>query len=282
MKLLQNQVLKNEGKKSILYDVFYKKNNLKKPVVIFCHGYKGFKDWGAWNLVGKEFAKNNFSFIKFNFSHNGGTIKNPIDFPDLEAFGNNNFSHELNDIEIILESLIKNKDFKNDFDFNDISLIGHSRGAGSVIIKASENKKISKVISWAGVSDFKVRFNEGSNEFDNWRKKGVMYVENARTKQLMPHYFQFFQDFKKHEERFNIKSAVEKLKIPFLIIHGSKDSSVLPAEGENLFLWSKSGEIQIIEGSDHVFKSKHPWQSKKLPEDLKKVVYLTINFLKKN
>ena len=282
MKLLQNQVLKNEGKKSILYDVFYKKNNLKKPVVIFCHGYKGFKDWGAWNLVGKEFAKNNFSFIKFNFSHNGGTIKNPIDFPDLEAFGNNNFSHELNDIEIILESLIKNKDFKNDFDFNDISLIGHSRGAGSVIIKASENKKISKVISWAGVSDFKVRFNEGSNEFDNWRKKGVMYVENARTKQLMPHYFQFFEDFKKNEERFNIKSAVEKLKIPFLIIHGSKDSSVLPAEGENLFLWSKSGEIQIIEGSDHVFKSKHPWQSKKLPEDLKKVVYLTINFLKKN
>ena len=282
MKLLQNQVLKNEGKKSILYDVFYKKNSLKKPVVIFCHGYKGFKDWGAWSLAGKEFAKNNFSFIKFNFSHNGGTIKNPIDFPDLEAFGNNNFSHELNDIEIILESLIKNKDFKNDFDFNDISLIGHSRGAGSVIIKASENKKISKVISWAGVSDFKVRFNEGSNEFDNWKKKGVMYVENARTKQLMPHYFQFFQDFKKHEERFNIKSAVEKLKIPFLIIHGSKDNSVLPGEGENLFSWSKAGEIQIIEGSDHVFKSKHPWQSKKLPEDLKKVVYLTINFLKKN
>ena len=282
MKLLQNQVLKNEGNKPILYDVFYKKNSLKKPVVIFCHGYKGFKDWGAWNLVGKEFAKNNFAFIKFNFSHNGGTIKNPIDFPDLEAFGNNNFSYELNDIEIILESLIKNKDFKNDFDFNDISLIGHSRGAGSVIIKASENKKISKVISWAGVSDFKVRFNEGSNEFDNWKKKGVMYVENARTKQLMPHYFQFFQDFKKNEERFNIKSAVEKLKIPFLIIHGSKDNSVLPGEGENLFSWSKSGEIQIIEGSDHVFKSKHPWQSKKLPEDLKKVVYLTINFLKKN
>ena len=282
MKLLQNQVLKNEGKKSILYDVFYKKNSLKKPVVIFCHGYKGFKDWGAWNLVGKEFAKNNFAFIKFNFSHNGGTIKNPIDFPDLEAFGNNNFSHEMNDIEIILESLINHKNFKNDFDFNNVSLIGHSRGAGSVIIKASENKKISKVISWAGVSDFKVRFNEGSNEFDNWKKKGVMYVENARTKQLMPHYFQFFQDFKKNEERFNIKSAVEKLKIPFLIIHGSKDNSVLPGEGENLFSWSKSGEIQIIEGSDHVFKSKHPWQSKKLPEDLKKVVYLTINFLKKN
>ena len=77
----------------------------------------------------------------------------------------------------------------------------------------------------------------------------------------MPHYFQFFQDFKKHEERFNIKSAVEKLKIPFLIIHGSKDNSVLPGEGENLFSWSKSGEIHLdfhkvelphVDGSFHL------------------------------
>jgi pimeloyl-ACP methyl ester carboxylesterase len=182
----------------------------------------------------------------------------------------------------VLNHIKKSEEFESDIDLKNISLIGHSRGAGSVLIKASEELMISKIISWAGVSDFKVRFNEGSKEFDNWKKNGIMYVKNARTKQSMPHYFQFYQDFKKNEERFNIKSAVEKLKIPFLIIHGSKDTSVLPEEGENLFSWSKSGEIQIIEGSDHVFKSKHPWQSKKLPEDLKKVVCLTINFLEKN
>ena len=41
MKLLQNQVLKNEGKKSVLYDVFYKKNmnNCKSMSFFehFCH-----------------------------------------------------------------------------------------------------------------------------------------------------------------------------------------------------------------------------------------------------
>ena len=56
------------------------------PLIIFCHGYKGFKDWGAWNLMAEAFAKIGFCFIKFNFSHNGGTIEQPIDFPDLEAF----------------------------------------------------------------------------------------------------------------------------------------------------------------------------------------------------
>jgi hypothetical protein len=95
LEILKNIVLEKESFKPILVDFFYKKTSKKMPIVIFCHGYKGFKDWGAWNLVGKEFANKNFFFIKFNFSHNGGTMKNPIDFPDLEAFGNNNFSHEL-------------------------------------------------------------------------------------------------------------------------------------------------------------------------------------------
>jgi pimeloyl-ACP methyl ester carboxylesterase len=98
----------------------------------------------------------------------------------------------------------------------------------------------------------------------------------------MPHFFQFFEDFKKNEARFNIKSAVEKLKVPYLIIHGSNDTSVLPIEGENLFSWNKQNKIERIKDADHVFSSKHPWNSKTLPKHLKKVVYLSIDFLNSN
>ena len=45
-------------------------NNTNKNLIIFCHGFKGFKDWGPWNLVAEHFAKAGFFFIKFNFSHN--------------------------------------------------------------------------------------------------------------------------------------------------------------------------------------------------------------------
>ena len=59
-----------------------------------------------------------------------------------------------------------------------------------MLIKASENSIIKNVISWAGVSDFKTRFKkETSEEFKEWKKTGVMFVENLRTKQLMPHFF---------------------------------------------------------------------------------------------
>lgn len=277
-----NQIINIKEKKPILYDAIYNKNSIKKPVIILCHGYMGFKDWGAWGLVGEEFSKNNYFFVKFNFSHNGGTMKQPIDFPDLDSFANNNFSHELDDIDRVIEHLKHSERYSQDLDFENISLIGHSRGAGSVLIKASEDRRVKKVITWAGVSDFKIRFQEGGPEFNKWKNEGVIYAENSRTKQFMPHFFQLFEDFKKNESRLNIKSAVENLEIPYLVIHGSNDTSVLPIEGEKLFSWNQKNKIERIEGSDHVFFSKHPLDSDKLPEDLNKVVYLSIDFLNSN
>ena len=274
-----NNVLEKENKKPILFDLFLKKDGKKKGVVIFCHGYKGFKDWGAWNLVAESFSRSNFFFLKFNFSHNGGTVRNPIDFPDLDSFGNNNFSLELEDLNRVIDWILTNKEYENEIDHNDITLVGHSRGGGIVLIKASESKKIKRVITWAGVRDFKERFKIGSTEFKLWEQKGVTYIENGRTKQMMPHYFQFFEDFLKNESKFNIESAVGKLRIPYLVVHGEKDTSVEPKNGESLFSWNKNNEIFRVAGGDHTFSSKHPWDSKDLPNELNKVVKKTIDFI---
>jgi len=203
--------------KPIITDVFFQKNNTKKPIVIFCHGYKGYKDWGAWNLVAEKFAMQNFFFVKFNFSHNGGTAKTPIDFPDLDTFGENNFCLELNDLEDIINWTRTTTTFKNEINISNITLIGHSRGGGIVTIKASENKNITHVISWNGVSDYAARFPKGKN-LETWKKNKISYVLNARTNQKMPHLYQFYQNFKENEARLTIKTAVTKLKIPHLIV----------------------------------------------------------------
>ncbi|MDC3348586.1 alpha/beta hydrolase [Flavobacteriaceae bacterium] len=280
MTIKKNIVLEKEGNKPILVDFFYNSSNNKMPVVIFCHGYKGYKDWGAWNLVAKEFANNNFFFLKFNFSHNGGTVENPIDFPDLNAFGNNNFTHELNDMERVLSFMSENTEFSKNIDLTNIFLIGHSRGGGLCAIKASENKQIKGLITWAGVSNFKIRFNEGSQEFKEWKDKGVKYVENKRTKQQMPHFFQFYLDFKKNEKRFNIQSAVQSLEIPFLVIHGDNDKSILQNEGRDLHSWNKNSKFFSVKNGTHTFSSMHPWQELKLPKGLQSVTETSINFIK--
>jgi uncharacterized protein len=280
------QIIKNRSVKSthhanpIVTDTIYIKDNTKKPIVIFCHGYKGYKDWGAWNLAAKVFAKKKLFFIKFNFSHNGGTVENPIDFPDLKAFGENNLTKELNDLEDVINWITTNPGFKNEIDVNKITLIGHSRGGGIVTIKASENKKIAKIITWAGVSDYGARFPNGEI-LEVWKQEGTSYILNSRTLQQMPHLYQFYQNFKDNEERLTIKNAVLKIKIPHLIIHGENDEVVLPIEAKNIHSWNPKSELIFIEKMNHPLGCTQPWKSVNMPLHLKKVVKDSINFILK-
>jgi len=279
MELLLNHILQRKHQKPILMDVLYNKTNQPKPVLIFCHGYKGFKDWGAWNLMAKAFADAGFFFVKFNFSHNGGTIEQPIDFPDLEAFGNNNYTKELDDLELVIDWICKNEKLQKEVDLKQISLIGHSRAGGIVTIKGEEDNRVSKVITLAGVCDFKKR-TATTGELEQWKKDGVKYVQNGRTKQQMPHYYQFFEDFDTNEIRLTIKRAVENLTIPMLIIHGDKDTSVFIKEAESLHQWNPNSQLEIIENANHVFNTSHPWTSKKLSDELEKVVEKCNTFLR--
>lgn len=264
--------------KPIVTDVFYNKDKNEKPIVIFCHGYKGYKDWGAWNLTVPEFVNNKLFFVKFNFSHNGGTLENPIDFPDLNAFGENNYTTELNDLEDIINWVSNNVDFENEVDINNITLIGHSRGGGIVSIKASENSKIFKLITWCSVSNFKARFPKGEM-LKMWEKTGISFTENSRTKQKMPLLYQFYSNFKENEERLTIKNSVLKLKIPHLIVHGENDEVVLPTEAINLHKWNPKSELVLVPEMNHTLGCSHPWNDTFMSAHLKKVVQKSIDFI---
>tara|TARA_R110002050_G_scaffold243115_2_gene379544 strand:- start:38506 stop:39348 length:843 start_codon:yes stop_codon:yes gene_type:complete len=279
MILKQDFIIEGKHQKPILIDITYLQNKINLPIIIFCHGYKGFKDWGAWNLMADAFVKAEFCFIKFNFSHNGGTIEQPIDFPDLEAFGNNNYTKELDDLESVINWISENDTINNISNITNINLIGHSRAGGIVSIKAEENPLIKKVISLAGVSSFGKRMST-TGDLEQWKKDGVKYVLNGRTKQQMPHYYQFYENFIKNEERLTIKRAVTNLTIPHLIIHGNNDTSILIGEAENLHKWNPNSKLKLIEGSNHVFGATHPWDKNSLPNHLNQVIKIAVDFLK--
>jgi len=282
MTIEKNCVLHSDDKKSIVYDLYYTSTPRKKPVVIFCHGYKGFKDWGPWQLVAETFAKAGFIFLKFNFSLNGGTVTNPIDFPDLESFAMNNYSTELDDLDRVLNFVISENSYESEMDLTNINVIGHSRGGGIALIKAEEDLKIKSVTTWAAVSDFKARFQEGTDAFKAWKTNGITYIENGRTKQQMPLYFQFYTDFIENEVQLTIKRAVMNLRKPQLIIHGREDATVSIKEAMALHSWNPKSQFEVVQEANHTFGTIHPWEEDKLPKDLLKAVNLTIKFLIKN
>ncbi|WP_299249022.1 alpha/beta hydrolase [uncultured Lacinutrix sp.] len=270
--IIKNEILSREEQKPIVFDVFFNETKKPKPLVIFCHGYKGFKDWGSWNLMAEAFRKAETFFVKFNFSHNGGTSENPIDFPDLEAFAENNYTKELDDLDAILNLFLsKNYEHKNEIDTANVTVIGHSRGGGISIIKASEDSRITNLITLASVCDFAKR-TATIGDIEQWKKDGVKYVLNGRTKQQMPHNYQFYEDFKAHEERLNIENAEKSLRIPHLIIHAKDDPSVKFNEAESLHSWNPKSILIPLENSDHVFGAKHPWLDKLPPKALVQVI----------
>lgn len=273
----KNIIIRNPETRDFLADAFYEEHGEKLPLVIFAHGYKGYKDWGAWNLMAEKFAESGFFFVKFNFSHNGTTVENPTEFGDLEAFGNNNFSTEISDYDEVLNYFQPHPRV----DPEKIALIGHSRGGGISVIKAFEDDRVKLLISLAGVSNFKYRF-PNQQRFVDWKNSGVFYSENKRTHQQMPHYFQFFVDFEKNERRFDIQYAAQHFAKPFLIIQGTNDDAVKDKEANLLHEWAKSSELKMIENANHTFGAKEPWEGNVLPKDLNTATSQIIAFIKMN
>ena len=78
--------IKGSSNRPISLSLDFPASESKVPLVIFLHGFKGFKDWGHWPLLGKELSHKGFAVLRMNFSHNGTTPESPFDFVDLESF----------------------------------------------------------------------------------------------------------------------------------------------------------------------------------------------------
>ena len=273
----QNICINNPKTRPFLADCFYPDEDQKFPLIIFAHGYKGFKDWGTFNLMAEKFAEAGFVFVKFNFSHNGTTLENPTSFDDLEAFGKNTFTNEMTDFECVVDYFSQHPKV----DSSKIAIIGHSRGGGSAILQAFRDDRVKTLITVAGVERFANRVPEG-DRLQEYKDKGVFYSENKRTNQNMPHYLSFYDDFIANQKELDIQHATQNLKKPFLIIHGTNDEAVKLRVAHLLHKWCKTSELFLIQNANHTFGAKEPWNNELLPNDVQVLIEKSISFLNKN
>jgi pimeloyl-ACP methyl ester carboxylesterase len=264
----KNVVYKGSEGRESPYDIEIPEN-WNGNLILFIHGYMGFKDWGCWHLAGDYFVKNGFSFVTYNASHNGGTVLNPIDFPDTQAFSQNSYTKELEDFECIVTAL------EHRLDTFELHIIGHSRGGGIAALQ-SKHPKVKKWASWAGISSISNRFPK-DEQLKEWRENTFRYVKNGRTHQNMPHHFDQYLDFEANRERLNIEAHCRTNEKPCLILHGKEDTSVLLSEGENLANWTNT-ELITINNAQHTFNASHPWNSDKMPEALEETCRQTLLF----
>ncbi|MFN2636762.1 MAG: alpha/beta hydrolase family protein [Gemmatimonadaceae bacterium] len=257
---------------SIRGDVYPAEESL--GTVVICHGFKGFAHWAFFPYLARKLADNGLTAVTFDFSGSGiGSDRES--FTQLEAFASNTLSREQDDLDILVDYLIRRKLIQGKF-----GLFGHSRGGGTAILyAAADDSPVSSLVTWASIG-YPNRWS--SEDVTTWRKRGFTEVTNSRTGQVLRLDTHLLEDVEAHgKNKLNIEAAAAKIKVPWLIVHGTTDETVPSSEAERLHSLSKKvSTLRLIEGGNHGFDAKHPLNE--IPSVLDKVVRETVKFFVRN
>jgi len=223
-----------------------------KTAVVVVHGFKGFKDWGFFPWTCEQLALAGHLAVSFNFSLNGVAVSQ-ADFSDLDAFGRNTPSREMDDLHWVVDQTAAGAFGAPPPER--ICLLGHSRGGGSCIVAAAERDDLAALATWAAISTFR----RWSAEQDaDWNRDGVTYVLNARTGQNMPLGRSLRDDIESNADRLDVLAAAGRVRAPWLLVHGAEDETVPVEEARLLEAQSSEAALEIVEGAGHTFEAGHP------------------------
>lgn len=275
IEIRNKEVARTDGR-SIMADLSF--HEKVAPLLILVHGFKSFKNWGAYDIIFQWFVEKGFHVVKFNFSHNGGNKEEVVDFPDLEAFGKNTYSLELEDLTKVLDWLGQDESISPVINHDMVALIGHSRGGAISLLKASEDDTVKAVVTFNAVADLGERME--IYDRDKWLKEGVLFMKNERTGQEMPLYSSFLLDYEQNNERFNIQERVSHIRAPSLILHCKDDETVPYKHGILINNALISSKLILLDNGGHTLGAKHPWNSKTLPGPLRQACNASLDFFK--
>jgi dienelactone hydrolase len=257
---------------SIRGDVYPAESSL--GTVIVCHGFKGFAHWAFFPYIAQTLAENGLTAITFDFS-GSGIGPDRESFTEAGAFAGNTLSREQEDLENLVDYARRRKLINGKF-----GLLGHSRGGASAILfTAAADSDVGALVTWAAIS-YPNRWSK--EDVITWRRQGYAEVTNSRTGQIMRLDTDLLDDVEMHgQTKLNIEAAAAKIKVPWLIVHGTADETVPSSEGERLHALSPGvSTLRLIKGGNHGFDAKHPLNE--VPPVLEKVVLETVKFFVRN
>jgi pimeloyl-ACP methyl ester carboxylesterase len=261
----------------LLIDLFIPDKGKKFQTVVFFHGTKGFKDWGAWPLMHPFFNQAGLALVTVNFSHNGVGGPQHSDFTEPAAFAENDISLELEEMKMTLDWFQANGEEWN-LETGFFHICGHSRAGGEAIVFANRDVRVDKVVVWAPVTDFLGVYS--AVDMKQWEKDGFIEIVNSRTGQKLPVNLSFVRDIQKNQDEFNILQAASRLDKPLLLIHGEKDEAVPPENSDKIYDSCLHSLIIKIAGANHTFGISHPWNSHQaFPTHFLEVLDNTVEFI---
>jgi uncharacterized protein len=239
----------------ILIDVRAAGRESPRPAIVVVHGWKGFKNWGMFPPLGERLARAGFATITPNLSGSGVDDRGELVWPD--RFGRDTFTAELQDVATVIDALARGE--LGVAPPASIGLVGHSRGGGVAVLQAAADPRVRALVTWSAISSVE---RWSPHAVAEWRDKGTMEVVNARTGQRLQLTTDILDDVERNAAgSLDILGAAARVKVPWLIVHGSEDETVSHKEAESLRAASLLAATRLlsVEGAGHTFGAGHPW-----------------------
>ncbi|HEV7239470.1 MAG TPA: alpha/beta fold hydrolase [Thermoanaerobaculia bacterium] len=219
-----------------------------RALVVIVHGFKGFKDWGFFPWTAQRLMQHRLAVCRFNMSRSG-IGEDPETFDRLDLFEHDTYSTQLRDLAALVRHA--QREFPNLPTF----LLGHSRGGGVALLGAEDVPNLQGVVVWAPIARVD-RWDKATRR--EWRKRGVLEVENARTKQIMRMSPVILDDYEANAKRLDVLAAVSRLRVPLLVLHGGRDESVPVDEGRLIAARASESSLVVLHRASHTFNAIHP------------------------
>ncbi len=237
----------------VLIDLRTGDRNSPRPAVVVLPGFKGFRDFGPFPALSERLARAGFTALSLSVSGSG--VDEAGDFTRLDRFAANTISAELGDLAAVFASL--DAGGLGVARPSSIGLVGHSRGGGVALLFAERTPRVQALVTWAGVSTLE-RWTAA--EAAQWRRDGVTMITNQRTGQQLPLGTALLDDVEQHREVFDLRSAAGRIRVPWLLAHGTADETVPVEEGRALAAATGGKAATLwLEGALHGFGGVHPF-----------------------
>lgn len=247
-------------------------------VVLFVHGFLGYKDYGMFPYLAHHTASHGYASLRFNLSHSGMTNHvETFERPDL--FARDTWSKQIFDVMAVMSAANAGRIPGCPSGLPCI-LYGHSRGGVTVLLTtgrlcaaatSAETDPVGPVDPLFGrlappaaavtvaAPSFTARLSPG--QLEQIEQMGYAEVVSNRTGQTLRINRSWLQEQLDNPAAHDLPAHVVAITCPLTIVHGESDPTVPVRCAHDLLGWASpacSPRPVLVPGADHVFNAPNP------------------------
>ena len=234
-----------------------------KGVVLLCHGFKGYKDYGFMPHLAQAIAGQGLIAHRFNFSHSGIT-QDYATFARPDLFERDTWGKQIHDLQTVAAAAASGK--LPGETTNQIPMIwfGHSRGGFTVLLTAArvfEGHSQTGVPQPAGIVAAATPQDACSLDDDQMhrlRHRGYLESPSSRTGQVLRIGKAWLEEIEGNPKGFDPLYAIGQIPCPVLLVHGNGDQTVPVDTSRNLAHAAQNPVLKEIAGASHTFHARNP------------------------